>query len=358
MPMPKDPIMHDPLLNKNFKAPGLMEMLREALLGKGRPLDCVQIEVTSHCAGSCIYCPRNTQAVHWKARNMSADAYAALWPLLKQARRAHLQGWGEPFLHPRFFDFAELASRAGCLVSTTSSGLKMSQQIADKIIAAGLDMIAFSLVGTDEASNCARAGIDFATVCTSVALLAKNAAAAKSAMEIHFAYLMLADRMEAALGLPTLMEKLNVRAAIVSTLDYLSIPEQKALAFQPGETEKIAKARAILEKIAADAAKMGRSIHYALPSSGKTVPEGGCRENIARSLYVDADGDVSPCVYLNVPVGDSAQKRMVYGNVLARNALEIWRDAAYREFRAALLRGDVHPVCIDCPKRTEQSPTE
>lgn len=353
--MSKDPAISDPLRNKKFKAPGIMEMLREALLGQGRPLDCVQIEVTSHCAGACVYCPKTTQAAHWKARNMSAETFAALWPLLKQARRAHLQGWGEPLLHPRFFDFAELAMKAGCQVSTTSSGLKMNQRIADKIIASALDIIAFSLAGTDESSNSARAGINFATVCASVDLLAKSAAAAKSSMEIHFAYLMLADRMEAALGLPALMEKLNVGTAIVSTLDYLSMPGQKDLAFHPDEAEKIAKARAILEKIAEEAAQMGRTIHYALPSSEKTVPEGGCRENIARSLYVDADGDISPCAYLNVPGGDCAEKRKVYGNALNKDALDIWRDAAYREFRAALSRGDCPPVCLACPKRTERA---
>ena len=47
-------IGNDPLRNPAFRAPGLGERLRELLLGERRPLDCVQVEVTSCCAGRCV----------------------------------------------------------------------------------------------------------------------------------------------------------------------------------------------------------------------------------------------------------------------------------------------------------------
>ena len=46
-------IGNDPLRNPAFRAPGLGERLRELLLGERRPLDCVQVDVTSCCAGRC-----------------------------------------------------------------------------------------------------------------------------------------------------------------------------------------------------------------------------------------------------------------------------------------------------------------
>lgn len=371
-----DTTLHDPLANPAFRPSGFLERLREAFLGTQRPLDCLQVEVTSHCSGRCIYCPHTTAGTTWHGRHMPDEIFAALWPLLKGAHRAHLQGWGEPLLHPRFLEYVALARRAGCAVSSTSCGLRMDADLARQLAASGMDLLAFSLVGTDEISNDARAGIPFARVCESVRLL--RAAITETGrpvdgepLEIHFAYLMLANRMEAARRLPALMEELDVEMAVVSTLDYLALPGQEHLAFAPQETEKIAAAREILESIAAEGEARGRIIHFALPGAQAVADANGCRENIARSCYVDADGRVSPCVYLNVPdnrlctetgadlteVSPAAsrgdRRRRVFGDVRKETVWEIWNKPEFIAFRNALIRNAPDLACLDCPKRFE-----
>lgn len=346
----------DPLKNPAFRPPGLGEKLREAIFGASRPLRCVQIEVTSHCFGKCVYCPHTTQAGAWKSRHMSAGTFATLWPILRKSQRAHLQGWGEPLLNPRFFDFAELAARAGCQVSTTSCGLKMTDSLARRIIASGLNLIAFSLAGTDAESNKARENVDFEAVCESIRLLRRHVknSGAEEPLEIHIAYLMLADRMEAAARLPALMDELDVDMAVVSTLDYLALPSQKDLAFAPFEERKIARARALLEKAAAEAEKNGRFLHFSLPGPDAAAHAGGCRENALSCLYVDADGRVSPCVYLNVPGADPASSRRVYGDCAREDPWEIWRKEEYRLFRKKLAENRPDDACLNCPKRFER----
>lgn len=344
----------DPLRNPRFKAPGFMEKLREALLGASRPIDCVQIEVTSHCPGACTYCPRAVQSANWRARHLSDETFARLWPLLRLSSRAHLQGWGEPLLHPRFFDYAALARKADCLVSTTSCGLVMNEKIAEKIKNSGMDAIAFSFVGTDTISNSPRERVPFEDVRARVKLLRKILGpSGKGAPEIHVAYLMLADRMEAAALLPDLLEDLDAEMAVVSALDYLATPEHKELAFAPDEEKKIAKARKILSAAQAQAEISGRVIHYALPDPSAGARAGGCRENATRTLYVDADGRVSPCVYLNVPGSDGEEKRRVFGDVSEEDPLQIWRKPEYRAFRASLRSGSPEGPCVGCPKRRE-----
>lgn len=359
----------DPLADPAFRAPGFLERLREAFLGVQRPLDCLQVEVTSRCPGRCIYCPHTTAGPSWKSRHMPDEVFAALWPFLRGAQRAHLQGWGEPLLHPRFLDYVALARRAGCAVSSTSYGLRMDEELAQKLAQSGMDLLAFSLVGTDEASNDARAGVPFARVCESVrqlraAIREAGPPADGEPLEIHFAYLMLADRMEAARGLPALMDELDVDMAVVSTLDYLALPGQRELAFAPGEAEKIARARGILEHIADEADSRGRIIHFALPGAEAVADAGGCRENVARSCYVDADGKVSPCVYLNVPDNapdvrpgeraDGDGRRRVFGDVRAEAPWDIWNKAAFAAFREALVRNAPDTACLVCPKRFER----
>lgn len=346
-----EPQKSDPLGNPAFKEPGLLDVLGEIFFGARRPLDCVQIEVTSHCIGHCLYCPHTSQKQSWKSRHMDAEIFARLWPLLRMCKRAHLQGWGEPLLQPRFFDFVALARKAGCQVSTTTCGLAMKPEDAKKIAASGIDMIAFSLAGTDEESNSARAGVSLAKTAEAIRIL--DNVRKDNMPEIHIAYLLLADRMDAVKKLPELMNELNVEMAVVSTLDYLSVPGDKTLAFQPGEHEKINRAKALLEEAKTEAAKYGKIIHFALPGKKPVANAGGCRENILKSLYIDAEGNISPCVYLNVPGSDGKDKRRVFGNARESEALEIWRSGEFASFRKNLLENRPDSVCLDCPKRHE-----
>ncbi|WP_300922935.1 radical SAM/SPASM domain-containing protein [uncultured Desulfovibrio sp.] len=365
--------LRDPLADPAFRAPGFLERLREALLGAQRPLDCLQVEVTSLCSGRCVYCPHTTAAATWRGRHMPDAVFAALWPLLRGAQRAHLLGWGEPLLHPRFLDYVALARRAGCAVSSTSCGLRMDAALARRLAESGMDLLAFSLVGTDETTNDARAGVPFARVRESVRLL--RAAIRETGqppdgepLEIHFAYLLLADRMDAVRRLPALMDELDVEMTVVSTLDYLALPDQAHLAFAPQETEKLVAARDLLETVAAEAETRGRIIHFALPGADAVADAGGCRENVARSCYVDADGRLSPCVYLNVPdnappapaqgdvdaVSRGDGRRRVFGDVRAEAPWRIWNKPEFADFRAALVRNAPDAACLGCPKRFER----
>ena len=208
--MAKDGGAADPLRNPRFQEPSVWQLFRESLFGKPRLLDCIQVEVTSVCPGRCVYCPHTTQAGYWRSRHMEAATFARLWPLMQESGRVHLQGWGEPFLHPRFMDFAALARKAGCRVSTTTCGLRMDETLAGQIVGSGIDIVAFSLVGTDEASNAPRAGVPFSRVREAVRTLQRVRKAKMGVhLELHFAYLMLASQMEAVEGLPDLMDELD-----------------------------------------------------------------------------------------------------------------------------------------------------
>ena len=345
--------MTDPLKNPLFKAPGVLESLLEYFLARPRPIKWVQVELSSACTARCEYCPQSTDAGRWKARNMETGTFAALRTLFRHSARVHLQGWGEPFLHPRFFDFTAFARKAGCAVSSTSCGLHMHEDFARRIVDSGMDVLAFSLAGTDEASNAIRQGAPFARVCENIRLMAavRNKALAGH-LSLNCAYILLADRMEAVLALPDLASELGLQAAVVSTLDYIAAPGQEMLAFAPHDTDKIVRARDILEKAAARAAKLGLGFHYALPCP---EPWGTCREHVERSLYVDAEGALSPCIYVNVPVEAEDARRRIFGNAHETDAFACWQGERFRAFRKALEAGRPEPPCVHCAKRFEKT---
>jgi MoaA/NifB/PqqE/SkfB family radical SAM enzyme len=333
-----------------FREPGFWETVREAFLGVRRPFDCIQVEVTSRCPGRCTYCPHTTLKDSWQPRDMSMATFERLWPLMRRSGRVHLQGWGEPLLNPAFFEMAGLARKAGCQVSTTTCGLRMDAPMALQIVASGIDIVAFSLAGSDAASNAARLGVDFDGVCEAVSVLQKVRRERMGVhLEAHFAYLMLASNIEAVRGLPALMQRLGVHAAVISTLDYITESALEAEAFQPHETEKLARAAAVLVETAAAAGRRGLQFHYELPDPAAAGQI--CRENIGRSLFVAADGAMSPCVYVNVPAAVVDPRRRIFGNVYETDPLEIWESPDFARFRERLAGGDPDLPCRGCPKR-------
>lgn len=343
----------DGTISAPFREPGIWETLRERLFGVRRLLDCLQVEVSTRCPGRCRYCPHTVGHKQWQARDMDMTTFTRLWPLMRRSSRVHLQGWGEPLLNPAFFEMAGLALKAGSAVSTTTCGLIMDEPLARQLVESGIDIIAFSLAGTDAETNTSRQGVAFERVCEAITLLQGVRRARQGVhLEIHIAYLMLASNMEAVRGLPALMQRLGVHAAVISTLDYVPSAELEPESFGLKERDKLAAAASILRETAAEIRRLGMECHWSLPDL--SAPVTSCRENIARSLFVAADGSVSPCVYLNLPAVGTEARRRIFGNVLTEDPVAIWESEAFRGFREGLAGSAPDRCCLSCVKRFER----
>lgn len=282
--------------------------------------------------------------------DMSMAVFSHLASLFPHARRVHLQGWGEPFLNRHFFTMAKMVREAGCRISTTSCGLTMSEDLAEEIVDAGLDVVAFSLAGTDEASNDRWRGISFSRVCQAMANLAEaKRRLGKSEPQLHLAYLLLPGIVESLAGLPPLLAELGIAAAVVSTLDYLPHPSLHNQTFEALDPRQIEETAALLAHTASEAERLGSQLYYHFP---RARGEGrGCLENSARSLFIAADGTLSPCVFTNAPGPADDPRRRVFGNVTTMEPLAIWQSPAYRAFRRDLAEGRPQAPCLGCRKR-------
>lgn len=336
----------------NLKSPSVWRELLDMF--RVRKLGCLQVEISSYCRGKCVYCPHTVYAGNWKSRHMESDTFGNLWSLMCKVSRVHLQGWGEPFLHPYFMDFAKLALRAGCQVSTTTCGLYMDEKIAQQLVDSGIDVIAFSLAGASASSNNKyREGIPFDQLEHAVHLLQSTRKARQAVhMEIHLAYLLLASNLDELWKLPELMDDWGVHETIISTLDYIPSPRLSSEAFLPHERDKIKAAQAVIDEVTLKIRAAGKEIYACLPDH-KPAPQ--CREQAQKSLYVDADGIVSPCVFLNVPTRDGNSNKKTFGSVNEEEPLSIWAKDEYRAFRNALNTLSPDRVCENCIKRFEKS---
>ena len=113
----------------------------------------------------------------------------------------------------------------------------------------------------------------------------------------------------------------------------------------------------MLDSVVSEGAEYGIQIiyHLQLPSERRIW----CTENIHHAIFVSANGDVSPCVFTNIPAHNGFHyvkgkkkeyQRTVFGNVNVEGIDSIWRKKEYRAFRDSMYTINSPAPCIECPK--------
>ena len=138
------------------RCPSMTDLARSALnhaafilkLPKTFFLTSVMLEVTNTCNLKCRFCP----AVNLKRKKGFMDVGLA-GKVLKQCKNlqyVYLYDWGEPLLHPELDRIIETATRLGHRTFMVTNGTLLVPELSEKIIAAGLSTICFSIDGIDE----------------------------------------------------------------------------------------------------------------------------------------------------------------------------------------------------------------
>lgn len=317
--------------------------------------DWLQLEVTTRCNAACVYCPRTLHAGSWHNRDLDWATFEALGPAFRQARLIHLQGWGEPLLHPRFLDMLAALKALGKWIGTTSNGLLITPDLAERLVAGRLDLLALSLAGTNATQDRIRAGTTLDGVLAALDILgAAKRKAGSPRPALHVAFLLLRSGLPGLTRLPALLEGRGVSQVVISTLDYVCGEGLADEALTPADHAAVLP---VLEEVAREAAARNMEVAWSIPRPGPRRTS--CPENVERALVVGADGGVSPCVIGNLPVDRARPPRpgvlpppppLVFGNVREATPSRIWKTPAYRAFRKSFASGNLHPACRDCSK--------
>jgi MoaA/NifB/PqqE/SkfB family radical SAM enzyme len=315
----------------------------------------LQVEVTTWCNAFCRYCPQTVYRDAWQRRHLSIELFQKLVPALARTELAHLQGWGEPFLHPDLFNMIALAKGAGCRVGVTTNGMLLTQKKIDLLLESGLDLIAFSLAGLGGTNDEAREGTGFDQVLKAIQMLSE-ARAGVGRPRINIAYMLLRSGLGDLEGLPGALKGLGVADVVVSTLDFAAAGplEEECL---PNSGEEYAELAARLTSLAQTAQRDGLNFSWNLKPPG----ERGllCPENVQQALVVSAQGRVTPCVFTNLPVsgvnyrgreGEVAYQGLDFGNLGEESLEDIWRRREYADFRRSFLTGNLALPCRHCRK--------
>jgi MoaA/NifB/PqqE/SkfB family radical SAM enzyme len=307
-----------------------------------RPLRALQVEVTSRCTRRCTVCARTAYAGSWLEGDLDEALWRRLVPDLRLVAHLHLQGWGEPLLHPRLPAMVVEAQAAGCRVGLTTNG-DLLPAAQEWILAAPPDLLAVSVAGGDDLNRRLRDGALTGDVLAAVAELAARRSSRRRP-RLHLSYLLTRDGaadLEAVVGAAAAA---GVDAVLVNHLDVVPSAALAELAawgpdgVPPGVGEAFAAAAA-----AARRARLELRLPAAAPEERLV-----CDLDPRRILSVRWDGRVAPCVHLNLPIdgriarwtadGPLELEPPVLGRLGEAGLADILAGDAYREFVAPFER--------------------
>lgn len=307
-----------------------------------RPFLAFQIQITSRCNLRCPHCTKNAFASQWVDGDMDMATYHAAADAFPYLKQVYIDAWGEPLLHPRFWDMVAIARKAGCSVGVTTNGTLIDRQVAQRLVSE-VDVVGVSVDGATAATyESIRHGAKFGNVVEKVRTLTTARTRSGSGGLPLVSLLFLKNRRNIQ-ELPAMLElaaELGADEVIASNLTFIAKPEfesQKAHSLQAPSAEYAA----VLDQARQRAKSLGLSLRL-YPLAPKRVAY--CEARPLEALHVTWDGYVTPCVYLTLPVkvdsiakvyeGESYRIPISrFGNVRQTSLLEIWNSAAYQEFR-------------------------
>lgn len=312
----------------------------EEQLGR-RPFEAFQIEVTSRCILQCVMCPRTAIGKGWPSLDLSWEAFERIAAAFALTKFVHLQGWGEPLLHPRLFDMISRAKNAGCRVGFTTNGVLLELEISRRLLDCDLDLLALSLAGaTRRTHESIRAKSDFAAILNNAGrLLTLRAKRASNKPKVEMFYLMTKTNLAELPRAVELAADLGADELVATNLDYVITPEHEELA-----AFTLPSRRAAFDSIVSEARDRARRAGlgfraYPLEAEEKAV----CEADPLRILFLSCDGWVSPCNYMGLPGRADVPRRfegralrvprLRFGHILERELTEVWDGPAYRDFR-------------------------
>jgi MoaA/NifB/PqqE/SkfB family radical SAM enzyme len=127
----------------------------------------VTLEMTTRCNLSCVHCRRfhvqeedsatrgvfGEEFVHdivGTSGYMDAAVFERSFDLVRDAEWVSLCGYGEPLLHPRFFEYAERLKARGHVLDTITNGTLLTDKHVRRLVDMGFDQISVSIDGAED----------------------------------------------------------------------------------------------------------------------------------------------------------------------------------------------------------------
>lgn len=271
---------------------------------------------------------------------MKWETFKKIAPSFSSLEYVHLQGWGEPLLHPNLLDMLEKVKESETEVGFTTNGMQLTEDRCRDLVEIGVDRIGVSLDGaTQETYQAIRSGGDFQRVVSNLETLeALKEGRSSDKPQIIILFIKMTKNIEELPSLVKLGSNLEVDKVVATNLDCVNKSlDEKFRVFSRQGNEYY---QGIVNRAQSLARTEGIPFH-SYPLSPREVGE--CSAEPLTTTYVSWEGYVGPCVNLNLPVniidrlfwGDKYQiNPLRFGKITEESLTDIWNSDRYREFRS------------------------
>ncbi len=324
------------------------------------------IEPTNRCNLDCRTCMRR----EWSAVPgfMSRTVFERI---LKGAQRLpsvpafFFGGYGEPLFHPDIVWMVERAKDLNARVELITNGILLGEDLARRLVAAGLDFLWVSLDGASSESYAdIRLGAALPQVLENLRRLRRDRILSFSrSPELGISFVAMKRNIADLSAVIDLGLKLGAIKFSVSNVEAYTEEMQKEVLYMPALKHLRGVYRIALPRLdgamsTEEALKnlIGKFGWSNMLGCEREEPFGACPFVQRGSASIRWDGRVSPClpllyshtIYLDIRV--HRQEEYVVGSVAERDLQDIWEDTDYRALRERLLNFEFAPctICNGC----------
>jgi radical SAM protein with 4Fe4S-binding SPASM domain len=318
-----------------------------------------QIEPVGQCNLRCQMCPIQFRAdgpPHGPPAFMPFETFVRLVDQLPAVDELHLQGLGEPMMHPRFFDMVAYGTARGLRVTTNSNLTLLYPPKAEPCIDSGLERLHVSIDGaTAETYEAIRVRGRFARVQRNLeALLAARDRLGRSTPHLGMVAVVMRRNLHELPDLVRLAAAWRMEELFVQHLAHdfaeSSLPARYRPMRQFVDAESLLyedheRIRRFFDGAQAAADQLGLTLR--LPRTRPKIHPPGTPGRARcdwpwRGLYLSYDGRAMPCCMVATP------DRMNFGSMADHGVAAVWENGSYETFRRALDSDAPPEICASC----------
>jgi MoaA/NifB/PqqE/SkfB family radical SAM enzyme len=282
-----------------------------------------------------------TESKDWQYQDMPFEDFKKLLPYLKDVENVILEGWGESLLYKDLAECIRLVKKEGPQVGFVTCGKGLTEQRASELVQAGLDFVGFSIAGTTpETHDAIRVNSHLSEIFNAIRLFNEEKLRQRlDRPKMHLVFLMLKDNISEVPAVPSFAVERGIKNVVLTNICHcINVWQETHRLFLWEKSEN--EYEAIVRQAEENAKKL--KIGLKRPSLfAIDVPV--CEENPLRNLYISAEGEVAPCVYLYPPLPSPFKRifcskeywveRVSLGNVFKEPFPSIWNGEHYEKFR-------------------------
>ncbi len=319
----------------------------------------VQIEPVGQCNLRCEMCPiqfRRDGPPYGPLAFMSWETFTSLLGGFPALKRLHLQGLGEPMMHPRFFDMVRYACDRGIEVTTNTNLTLLNETRARQLLASGLETLYFSIDGSTAATYerirkrarfdrvvgnverlldmRARAGANHPGLRIVMVIMRQNLHELPELVKMAGAWSaeeMFVQHLSHDFGEPTLPEEYRPLREYIAEQS-LAYEDQDRIERYFGEARKTAEAIGLKLRLPRTTPK-----RYAAGTRGRERCDWPWT-----GAYISYEGYMMPCCMVATP------DRANFGKVTDHTLESVWNGPEYNAFRERLDSDTPPDICESC----------